>query len=230
MKKILKNKRTVIIIASAIALVVALGGYALSYYFYHQNKILKQNPNQILQEQAVKVTNQVSKLMQLPDDESPSVVTVDDKSKVIDQPFFKNAENGDVLLVYSKNLQAILYRPSANKIIQVGPVYNDNTVEQAQAQTVDSQVPLTIAIYNGSGVIGATHSPLNQIKEKMPVNVVSQTNASSTEYQRTLVVDVSGTHTDEVAQIAELLNATVSVLPPGETKPLADILVIVGRD
>jgi type II secretory pathway pseudopilin PulG len=125
MKKILQNKRKILTI---VIILITLGGYGLSYYLYSQNQSLKKNPDQVAQEQTTMIIAQVAKIMQLPTDESPSVVTVNDKSKVAGQPFFKNVENGDALLVYSKNLQAILYRPSTNMIIQVGPVYNDNNV------------------------------------------------------------------------------------------------------
>ena len=146
MKNILQNKRKIF---TVVIIIIALSGYGLSYYLYSQNQSLKKNPDQVVQEQTTKIIAQVSKLMQLPTDESPSVVTVTDKSKVVDQPFFKNVENGDALLVYSKNLQAILYRPSINKIIQVGPVYNDSNgtgtsdnENQIQATTSQAQAPL----------------------------------------------------------------------------------------
>lgn len=230
MKNILQNKRKIFTI---IAIIFAIGGYVLSYYFYSQNQALKKTPNQIAQEQAIKITAQVAKLMQLPIDESPSVVTVSDKSKVADQPFFKNVENGDALLVYAKNLQAILYRPSTNKIIQVGPVYNDNngaqTGNQTQVAPNTTAAPITLALYNGSHVVGATQTALDKIKSKIPVTVTAQTVASNTAYKNTIVVDVSGTHASDAQQIATLLNATVSSLPAGETKPSADILVIVGN-
>jgi hypothetical protein len=147
MKILLQNKTKILVIT---VVLIALSGYGLSYYLYSQNQSLKKNPDQVAQEQTTKIIAQVAKLMQLPTDESPSVVTVTDKSKVAGQPFFKNVENGDTLLVYSKNLQAILYRPSTNMIIQVGPVYNDNNVtdtsdkgNQIQATTSQAKAPLT---------------------------------------------------------------------------------------
>lgn len=64
----------------------------------------------------------VGKLINLPTDEQPTVATVTDASKVKDQTFFKNAQNGDKVLIYQKAQKAILYRPSENRIIEVGAV------------------------------------------------------------------------------------------------------------
>lgn len=81
---------------------------------------------------------QVGKLIALPTDETPTVATVTDASKIKDQPFFANAQNGDKVLIYQKAAQAILYRPSTNKIIQVGAVNINN---QAVATPAPSPTP-----------------------------------------------------------------------------------------
>lgn len=74
---------------------------------------------------------QVGKLISLPTDEKPTVATVTDASKVKDQPFFANAKNNDKVLIYQKAQKAILYRPSENRIIEVGAV----NINQTQAAT-----------------------------------------------------------------------------------------------
>jgi hypothetical protein len=50
-------------------------------------------------------------------------------------------------------------------------------------------------------------------------------------YAKTVVVAVSGNQSSAAAQIAKLLGATVQAsIPTGETKPNADIFVILGTD
>lgn len=63
--------------------------------------------------------------MTLPTGEQPSIATVSDKNKLKDQAFFKNAQNGDTLLIYTNARKAILYRESTNKIIEVAPIAID---------------------------------------------------------------------------------------------------------
>lgn len=117
-----------VLIISAILLVVAGG---LAVFFYKQYNDLKNSPDVVAKENTARIVSKVSKLYALPNDEDPTVAEVSDKSKVKDQPFFKNVENGDYVLVYPKGRIAILYRESQNKIINVGPV----AIDSAQGQT-----------------------------------------------------------------------------------------------
>ena len=65
---------------------------------------------------------EVGNLIALPSDEKPTIATVTDVEKVKDQPFFRNAKNGDKVLIYTNARKAILYRPSEKRIIEVGAV------------------------------------------------------------------------------------------------------------
>ena len=60
--------------------------------------------------------------MVLPQNEEPTTATVSDTAKLKDQPFFKNAKNGDVVLIYTKAQIAILYDRKIDKIIAVAPI------------------------------------------------------------------------------------------------------------
>lgn len=82
----------------------------------------KTNPEAAAQEEVNRYIREVGELYALPEDEQPSVATVNDKEKLKDQPFFANAENGDVTLIYAKSKLAILYRPSTKQLIKVSSV------------------------------------------------------------------------------------------------------------
>ena len=66
------------------------------------------------------LTSQIGKLIILPNDEMPTLTTINDVDKLKDQPFFANAKNNDKLLVYTNAKWAVLYRPSENRIINAG--------------------------------------------------------------------------------------------------------------
>ena len=72
--------------------------------------------------EADELTIVVSKLMTLPTDEKPTVATITDIKKVAGQDFYKNAKDGDKVLIFTSNKKAIIYRPSENKIVDVGVV------------------------------------------------------------------------------------------------------------
>ena len=93
-------------------LVLSIGGYL---YHKHQESILNGQP------ELTHVENEISKLYLLPTNEVPALATVTNSSKLT-TPFFKQAKDGDKILIYQKNQVAIIYRPSINKIISVGPV------------------------------------------------------------------------------------------------------------
>jgi uncharacterized membrane protein affecting hemolysin expression len=110
----LKPRHTIIVLA--VLLVLALAGAAYFYQQAHQD--VKDIPRKELEQ----VVANVGRLMVLPSDEQPTLATVSDPQKLKDQAFFANAQKGDQVLIYMRTHKAILYRPSANKIIEVAPV------------------------------------------------------------------------------------------------------------
>ena len=100
---------------------IIIGLAGATVYYYKQYKKIKNNPQVVSQEETQAVISEVGKLMELPDG-TPSLATVQDKEKLKDQSFFKKAENGDKVLIYTDAKQAILFRPSAKKIIEVAPL------------------------------------------------------------------------------------------------------------
>ena len=122
-----------IFIVILLFLVFIAGGIAYYYYSQYTNtQNLLKNPNLAVEKQTKQLTTQVGKLMMLPTDEVPTVATVTDAGKLKDQAFFKNAKNGDKVLIYVKARKAILYRASTNLIVDVAPV-NISPNQQAPA-------------------------------------------------------------------------------------------------
>lgn len=68
------------------------------------------------------LVSSVSDHMLLPPDETPTIATVSDMHALEGQLFFKNAQVGDKVLMYMVSQKAILYRPSSDLIIEVGPI------------------------------------------------------------------------------------------------------------
>jgi hypothetical protein len=98
-------------------LVVLFGG--LTYMYIHTKNELNaaKNPTAAGKTETEKIINNISKSVELPTGETPTLATVNDVAKLKTQAFFKNAQNGDKVLVYTKAGKAILYRPSTQKVI-----------------------------------------------------------------------------------------------------------------
>jgi hypothetical protein len=111
-----------------ILLIVAVLGVYGSLHFYGKYQSLKANPNAEAEKETKKLVGVLSTLMELPQNETPTVATISDKEKLKGQAFFDKAENGDILFAYTNSMKAILYRPSVNKIINVAPI----TINQPQ--------------------------------------------------------------------------------------------------
>ena len=80
-------------------------------------------PQEIAQQENQKIIDMVGKLVLLPEDETPTIATVTDPAKLkAEQAFFARAEDGDKVLIYTRALKAIMYRPRTNKIIEVAPL------------------------------------------------------------------------------------------------------------
>jgi len=166
-----------------------------------------------------KLVKEVGQLIELPK-ETPTVATITDENKLKDQAFFANAKNGDKVLIFTNSKKAILYRPSLKKIIEVAPI----NLGQSQTQTVK------VAIYNGTKTVGLTKTAGADLKSKVSnADVITSGNASN-DYSKTIVVDLTGGKKADADNIAKILNGEVGSLPQGETKPNADILVILGSN
>ncbi len=88
------------------------------------------------EEEVKSIVNRVSILIEVPKDETPQVAAINDaESLAKTQAFFTNAKNGDQILIYLKEQKAYIYRPSENKIINVGPIVTDNSGAGATTNT-----------------------------------------------------------------------------------------------
>jgi hypothetical protein len=115
------NFRTwVLVLPSLLALMIA-------GIFYWKWQGARQDPKKFLEQQSKReieaVVAKVGKLLVLPQDEMPTVLTIENRDDLdTSQEFLSLAENGDKLLLYQDSKKAILYRPRTNQIVNVAPI------------------------------------------------------------------------------------------------------------
>ena len=146
----------------SIIVVLVVCASIAGYSWYELNSIKKLNDpvyrKKIADEQTVSITAQVAKLIELPQ-ETPQIATVSDVEVLKQsQPFFAKAINGDYVLIFTD--EAILYRASTNKIINVAPVNRDAATQPHSNQASGTPAPTsTVATSTSTTTISKTVPP-----------------------------------------------------------------------
>lgn len=241
------------VIFALVVLLVAMT--TLAGYFYHKYRAANMTKSD--QQEIEDLVGIIGKLMDVPTDEVPTVATITDKTKLAEQPFFKKADNGDKIVIYTKAGRAILYRPSVKKIIDVttintqndtaGTPSDDQKTSSPEAASTDQsseiakssdqessqQVePVNVSLLNGSTKIGVTQATEENLTAAFPegVTVVAKEKAAKSDYKGILVVDVTSKSPQKTNEIAKTLGGSIVSMPEGEAAPQdTDILVIIGN-
>ncbi|MDQ3158966.1 MAG: hypothetical protein M3P98_02415 [bacterium] len=209
-----KSKKNLIYVVLILLLFAgSLGG---TYFFYTKYQEVKENPDIVVKQQVDAIVQKVSKLINLPQDETPSLATIEDIGQLKDQHFFDNAENGDQVLIYTKAAQAIIYRERENRLINVGPV------------AINGNAQVGIALLNAGGNNDDVESKLTK-KFAESISIISREDAKdASSVGKTTVVDLNGNNAQLAKQIADEIGGEVGQLPSSETKPAnSSILIIV---
>lgn len=173
--------------------------------------------------QLKQVTGEVSKLMLLPKGETPTLATVSNIDKLKSQAVFANAQNGDKVLVYTKAQKVIVYRPSAHKIVDVGPLVLD--------KNGSPYVTAKVAILNGSGTDDALSKMTQSVITAFPNSTIVAKQPASRTFPNSIAIDLTKSNQPLDEQIADTLGIKTGQLPLGIDSPAnADILIIVGQD
>lgn len=208
----------------AVLIILTMGIYILKL---QRDKNDIKNAQKIAEEVVKKETgdiiSRVSKIMLLPNDEQPVLMTVLDKEKLKDQPFFKDSEKDDSILVYAKARKAIVYRKRINKIVNVGPI----AIDQKAVDLPKSTVKIITTKTSTTDLNQVEKTITNGLSDVLTIST-KENSANSTAFSETQVVDLTGNKTDIANQIAEKLGGKVTTFPEGESKPEnTDIVVFV---
>ncbi len=241
-KKVYTNHRIIVLL---LLLVIAsiFAGWSFLRLQITINKIKTNNiDTTVTEEQSMQQYYNLIKLVQkhivVNSNEEPFVAIVGDGDVARKlQPFFSQAKTDDVIVMYSD--KAILFRPSEDKIVNIGPVFAINytntdsrTIESDDTEIVKEQIDIrkdiTLDIRNGSSVPGraaATAESLSQLDWYKPINI---DNAKNYQYPQTLIINLGNV---DVAELEELYGVKALVdLPDGEVQSEADVVIILGND
>ncbi len=123
------SKRSLLALIVIIILLVvgSVAYYMQSHDTFTSGSAVVANGDDLTQDDVDKTVKAVGKHMILPEGEEPvaaKIVDVDELLKT--QPFYRGAINGDILLIYQAAAKAILYSPSRDLLVNVGPIVRDD--------------------------------------------------------------------------------------------------------
>lgn len=199
---------------------------------------------QLSERQVTYILNKLDNNILVPDDEQPLIATITDADLLKQsQPFYQDAENGHYLIIFPSISRAMIFDAQKGILINVGPLQIQEDVAantpqavppasvESQVDAADTQEPLTIEVRNGSGVSGQAGTLASQLELSDQYSVTSTGDASRSDYEASVVVDLSGgAQSARAAQLASDLGvAVVTELPEGEFSSESDVVVIIGQ-
>lgn len=224
------RKKLIAIITGAIImlLLIAVGIFLFTRY-QNGSSNLGSSPEAGSAQENEELISKVGKLIMLPS-EAPDIATVTDVNQLQDQTVFRNAQNGDKVLIFTQAKRAIVYRPSQNIIVEVGnivvsPPEASSSATPGQEETKE----VSVAVYNATSTAGYAGRVGNDLKSKFPNIQVIDTGNAVGDYETTLVIDITGENKEIVSNIAKELGGEVGSLPEDEQAPESDILIILGQ-
>jgi len=213
-------------------------------YWYVQNRSM-QGISELDATQVAKLVEVVGKHVVLPeplDVSQVQVAAVQDAEQLMKvSQFFKDAQNGDQLLIFPTKL--VLFRPSQNKIVNISApsgiqenaenipsvvASNTSTTTGTQAGPIVESRTLTVEIRNGSGKVGLAGTIKTKFGVFPQLSVSKTGNAAKDSYENTIIVNKEGFALPDVASV--LKGSIQETLPEGEAETKADILIILGKD
>jgi len=248
LKAFLRDKKVRLFFISVIILLIL---FTPSLYFYNKYqgtvKMLASLKNPSAESEVETLIKKVSNIIILPQGEVPTIATVTDKNKVNNQVFFSQSENGDRALIYTQAKKAFLYRPSANKIIEVMPISIESSTS-AKTLLLPTSFPSSsptskpapsetekpnpkIAIYNGTKINGLAKTISEKINKANPEITDIITGNAVGDYKVTQIIDITGGNSALVNKLNSLLSGkTTTILPEGEKNNGADIVILLGEE
>ena len=161
-----------------VALIAAGGWWAFNTQSSDDLSNLSANAGEKLTDSQVQaVISRVSKFMVVSSDEKPSVVVLRNVAELAaQQPFYRDAKDGDVLIVYSS--RAIVYDAKENKLVSVSPIQQNTATPvptvvasgSAQLTPSPSGTPpapekVTIEVRNGTSTAGLAGKMASDLKK-----------------------------------------------------------------
>ena len=221
-------QKKIILVVVLVLLIAGASAYGTLYY-------IKKNPEPfgllkgptIIKNEEKALVDEISKTLTLPKDEQPTIATVTDPEKLSGQFFFKDAQKGDKLLIYQNAKKVILYRPSENRVVEVGVV---NVQDQAEQANTNTEQMYTMEILNSTKNANLTSDMESKVKQIDSSVNVTETGNSVLIYNESFLVDVKGDKNELAQKLSSGLGVKLGTLSDAENKMDVDFVLVIGSD
>lgn len=241
-------KTTYKLILGLLLVVVVAGGGWWAFSSQSGDDLSKLSENvgaKLTDAQVDMVVARISKFMVVPESERPSVVVLKDTAALAQQQaFYKDAKDGDILVVYST--RAIIYDAKTNKLVGVSPIQQNtatpvptpDTTASGSAQLTPSPTAtppapesINLEVRNGTSTPGLAGKTASELDAKYAWITKPKAADAKGAFKTTVIVDLSGGKKPGALAALETYFEVKAVteLPKGEATSTADILVIVGK-
>lgn len=232
---------TIIAIIVIAALVLLTKNFLFKKPAQQQNNPQNTAQNQTDENGLDALVNRVSQMIEIKKDEVPTIATVQDPEvlKQTQPVFYKDAEKGDRLLVWSD--KAVLYSVSKDKLISVMLIdpsqmpgsevtESENTENSTTTvSTIEEEKPV-ITVLNGTRIAGLAGKMKSKLVDlDIPVETIGDAGVKT--YDKTVIIKL--TDEEMPATLKALQDATgaeIAEALANETGAKGDFTVIVGTD
>lgn len=201
-----KNVKKIMLLVLNIVVIVGLGTSTVLFYIKYQDA---KEASLTGDQKLAKYEKEISKTYTLPTDEKAQLYDVNNadqlKKDETNKDFFKDIQNGDVLLIYTNNKLGIIYRPATKKIIKTGPLAFK---QQLTAAIVGAKADRESVIAVLKQVFANDITSATEIDAKTPITA-----------GETIIVDLTGNNKDLAAKLASELKGKVHNVPEGQDRP-----------
>lgn len=222
-----------VLITFALLISLSANAYMASLWWGQRSELIKlqESPQALADQELDQLVAEISQIITLPSG-VPALATVTDADNLKErQVFFKDAVNGDKVLIYANHpdtnmRRAYLYRPSTKQIINVAPI-SLGSDQTTLIEKQDDEFSLEIRSGGGSQeLVSQAERIVQEIFPNSKAKAVEDRTKGS--YTGNLLVNLRA-DADLVQKLTTVFNdLTVIDLPAGEERGQTDMLLIVG--
>ena len=132
------TRQKVLLVILIVALVALIAGVGYLYKKYRDTQAMvyklstAQGQQELNKTQIEAILSEMRKLIVVPTGEDPAIATIVDIEQLKSSPFYKDAQNGDRVVLFNNAKKAYIYRPDSKIIVNYAAFQPEEPAQQQQ--------------------------------------------------------------------------------------------------